>query len=93
MFLKVPLITDWQAITHAYKYQRNDNLQCANRKQCQNDYSGITSSEESARSTKLGVRMEGPSTIERVLVNGNLTTLLHKGITECINIYRDLSYC
>ena len=37
MFLKVPLITDWQAITHACEYQQNDNLQCANRKRCQND--------------------------------------------------------
>jgi hypothetical protein len=35
--LKVPLITDWQAIMHACEYQQNDNLQCANRKQCQND--------------------------------------------------------
>ena len=55
--------------------------------------SGTISSEESARPTKLGVRMEGASTIERVLVNGNLTTLLRKGITECINICRDLLYC
>jgi hypothetical protein len=37
--------------------------------------------------------MEGPSTIERVHVNSNLTTLLRKGITECINIHRDLLYC
>ncbi len=55
--------------------------------------SGTTSSEESTRPTKLGVRMEGPSTIERVHVNGNLTILLHEGITERINIHRDLSYC
>ncbi len=41
--------------------------------------SGTTSSEESMRPTKLGVRMEGPSTIEGVHVNCNLTTLLHKG--------------
>ncbi len=52
-----------------------------------------TSSEESVHPTKLWVRMEGPSTIERVHVNSNLTTLLHKGITERINIPRDLSYC
>ncbi len=47
----------------------------------------------STRPTKLGVRMEGPSTIERVHINGKLTTLLCKGITERINIHRDLSYC
>ncbi len=55
--------------------------------------SGTISSEESACPTKLGVRTEGPSTIERVHVNGNLTTLLRKVITERINICRDLSYC
>ncbi len=55
--------------------------------------SGTTSSEESTCPTKLGVRTEGPSTIEHVHVNGILTTLLRKGITECINICRDLSYC
>ncbi len=37
MFLKLLLITDWQPITHAYEYHVNENLQCANRKQCQND--------------------------------------------------------
>ncbi len=33
---------------------------------------------KSVHPTKLGVRMEGPSTIERVHVNGNLTTILRK---------------
>ncbi len=46
----------------------------------------------SARPTKLGVRMEGPSTIQRVHVNGNLIILLHEGITERIHVHRDLSY-
>ncbi len=55
--------------------------------------SRTTSSEESARPTKLGVRTEGPSTIERVHISGNLTILLCKGITERINICRDLLYC
>ncbi len=36
--------------------------------------------------TKLGVRTEGPYTIERVHINGNLTILLREGITERINI-------
>ncbi len=55
--------------------------------------SKTTSSEESTHPTKLGVRTEGPSTIERVHVNGNLTILLRKGIAECINIHKDLSDC
>ncbi len=36
--------------------------------------------------------MEGPSTIEHVHVSGNLITLLREGITERINVCRDLSY-
>ncbi len=47
----------------------------------------------SMRPTKLRVRMEGPSTIERDHNNGNLIALLHEVITERINIRRDLSYC
>jgi hypothetical protein len=40
----------------------------------------------------LGVRTEGPYTIERVHVNGNLTILLCEEITERINICRVLPY-
>jgi hypothetical protein len=43
--------------------------------------------------TKLGVRMEGPSTIEHVHINGPLIILLPEGITKCINIRRVLLYC
>ncbi len=43
--------------------------------------------------TKLGVRTEGPYTIECIHVNGNLTILLREGITECINIHMVLPYC
>jgi hypothetical protein len=42
--------------------------------------------------TKLGVRTEGPYTIEHIHVNGNLTILLCEGITELINIRRVLPY-
>jgi hypothetical protein len=38
--------------------------------------------------TKLGVRTEGPDTIERVHVNGNLTIVLRGEVTERINIHR-----
>ncbi len=48
---------------------------------------------KSARPTKLGVRTEGPSTIERVHVNGNLIILLREGITKGINIRRVLLCC
>jgi hypothetical protein len=37
MFLKVPLIPDWQAITHLVNIMSNENLLCANRKRRQYD--------------------------------------------------------
>ncbi len=91
--MKVPLVTDWQAIMHACEYQQNDNLQCATRKPCKNDSAPGQQVMKYTLPTKLGVRTEGPSTIERVHVNCNLIILLREGITECINVLRDLLYC
>ena len=94
MFLNVRLIADWQAIACTCEHHVNENLQCANRKRRQFDYSpGQQVLKTVHDPTKLGVRTEGPYTIEPVQVNGNLTMLLREGITECINIHRVLPYC
>ncbi len=94
MFLKVPLIADWQAIARTCEHHLNENLQWANRKQRQYDYApGQQVLKKVHDPTKLGVRTKGPFTIEHVHVNGNLTILLCEGITECINIRRVLPYC
>jgi hypothetical protein len=93
MFLNVPLIADWQAIACTLEHHVNENLQRANRKQRQYDYApGQQVLKKVHDSTKLGVRTEGPYTIERIHVHGNLTILLCEGITERINICRVLSY-
>ncbi len=93
MFLNVPLIADWQAIVRTREHHVNENLQRANRKQRQYDYApGQQVLKKVHDPTKLGVRMEGPYTIERVHVDGNLTIILHEGTTECINIRRVLPY-
>ena len=42
--------------------------------------------------TKLGERFEGPYTIEKVHVNGNVTIQLRPGVTERLNIPRVLPY-
>jgi hypothetical protein len=77
MFLNMPLIADWQAIAHTHEHHVNENLQRANRKQCQFDYTpGQQLLKKVHDPTKLGVRTEGPYTIEPVHVNGNLTILL-----------------
>jgi hypothetical protein len=93
MFLNVPLIADWQAIGRTCEHHVNENLQRANRKQCQYDYAlGQQVLKKVHNPTKLGVRREGPYTIECIHVNGNLTILLREEITERINIRRVLPY-
>ena len=94
MFLNMPLIADWQAIACTCEHHVNKNLRRANRKQHQYDYTlGQQVLKKVHNTTKLGVRTEGPYTIECVHVNCNLNILLHEGITECINIRRVLPYC
>ncbi len=89
----MPLIADWQAIARTCEHPVSENLQCANRKQHQFDYApGQQVLKKVHDPTKLGVRTEGPDTIEHVHVNGNLTILLRDGITERINIRRVLLY-
>ncbi len=88
------LIADWQAIACTCEHHVNKNLQCANRKQRQFDFAlGHQALKKVHHPTKLGVRIEGPYTVEPVHVNGNLNISLREGITECINIHRVLPYC
>jgi hypothetical protein len=86
MFLNVLLIADWQANAHTCEHHVNENLRRANRKQRQYDYApGQQVLKKVHNPTKLvRVRTEGPNTIERIHVNGNLTILLHEEITERI---------
>jgi hypothetical protein len=80
MFLDVLLIADWQAIARTCDHHVNENLQRANRKQRQYDYAlGQQVLKIVHNPTKLGVRTEGPYTIERVHINGNLTIILREG--------------
>ncbi len=93
MFLKVPLIADWQAIAGTREHHVNENLRRANREQRQHDCApGQQVLKKVHNPTKLGVKIEGPYTIERVHINGNLTILLREGITERINIHQVLPH-
>jgi hypothetical protein len=94
MFLIVPLITDWQVIMHTFaNIMSNENLHMPIGSNVRMTKLWDNKFWRSTHPTKLRVRMEGPSTIERVHVNGNLIILLGEGITERINIHRDLLYC
>ena len=93
MFLNVPLIADWQSIARLREHHVNENLRRANRKRYQFDYAPGQQVLKSVHDpTKLGVRTDGPYTIECVHVNGNLTIILRPGVTERINIRRVLPY-
>ena len=82
MFLNVPLIADWQAIARNCEHHVNEFLRHANRKRRQYDYApGQQVLKKVHNPTKLGVRTEGPYTIECVHVK-----VLHEGVTKCINI-------
>jgi hypothetical protein len=94
MFLNVPLIADWQAIARTCEDHVNEILRHVNRKQHQNDYApGQQVLKKVHNPTKLGVRTEGPYTIERVHINVKLTIILCEGVTERNNICRVLPYC
>ncbi len=89
----MPLIADWQAIARICEHHVDENLRRANRKRRQFDYApGQQVLKKVHNPTKLGVRMEGPYTIECIHVSGNLSLLLREGIKR-INIRRVLPYC
>jgi hypothetical protein len=74
----MPLIADWQAISHTCEHYVNENLHCANRKQRQYDYAlGQQVLNKVHNPTKLRVRTEGPYTVKQhIHVNGNITIIL-----------------
>jgi hypothetical protein len=69
MFLNMRVIADWQAIACTCEHRQYDYAP------------GQQALKKVQDPTKLGVRTEGPYTIERVHINGNLTILLREGIT------------
>ncbi len=87
MFANMPLISDWQAITRTHGHHVNENLRHANRKQSQFNYAlGQQVLKKVHNPTKLGVRMEGPYTIEPVHVNCNIRSAKQDDIYEASNI-------
>eukprot|EP00804_Cyclotella_cryptica_P023731 CCRYP_017261-RA/>CCRYP_017261-RA protein AED:0.46 eAED:0.46 QI:0/-1/0/1/-1/0/1/0/82 len=57
MFLNMLLIADWQAIVRLHEHHVNENLQRANRKQCQYDYASRQQVLKKVHNpTKLGVQ-------------------------------------
>ena len=93
MFLNVPLIADWQAITRTREQGVEENLRRANAKRRSWDYARDQQVLKLVhKPTKLGVRTTGPFTITRVHVNGNITMRLRPGVLERINVRRVIPY-
>jgi transposase InsO family protein len=83
MFLNIPLIADWHAITQKREHLINENLIRENNKR-------RLKIRHNPR--KLGHRTTGPYKVMRTHVNGTLTIELKPGISERINIRKIIPY-
>ena len=93
MFLNIPFIADWNAITQKREQLVNENLRRANRKRRRFDYAPNQRVLKKLHDpTKLGQRTTGPHKIQQVHVNGTLTIELREGVTERINIRRVIPF-
>ena len=93
MFLNIPLIADWHAITLKREHLINENLMRENQKRRRHDY---TPQQKILKKTwkprKLGIRTTGPYTILQTHVNGTVTIELRPGISERLIIQRIIPY-
>ena len=74
MFLNIPLVADWHAITNKREHVINDNLMRANRRRRRYDYAINQQVLKKVHGpTKLGERTTGPYRISQVHTNGTIT--------------------
>jgi hypothetical protein len=93
MFLNIPLIADWHAITQRQEHLINENLMRQNQKRRGHDYAPQQLVlKKNGSQKKLGKRTSGQYKIVQVHVNGTVTIQLRPGVTERINIKRIIPY-
>ena len=93
MFLQVPLIADWTAITMKREHLINKNLMRENRRRRQFDYQPQQQVlKKNTNPQKLGERTSGPYPIEKVHTNGTITIQLNVDTSERISIRRVKPY-
>jgi hypothetical protein len=93
MFLNIPLIPDWHAITQRRKHLINKNLIRENQKRCCYDYVPQQRVlKKKWKTRKLGERTSGPYRVLQTHVNGTLRTELKPGVSERLNIRRVIPY-
>jgi len=87
MFLNIPLIADWHAITLRREHLINENLIRENQKRRRYDYlpqQRILKKRWKPR--KLDERTSGPYRVLQTHVNGTVTIELRPGVSERLNI-------
>ena len=93
MFLNIPLIADWHAITQRREHLIHENLMRENQKRRGFDYAPQQRVlKKKWKPRKLDERTSGPYEIVQTHVNGTLTIQLRPGLTERINIRRVIPY-
>ena len=93
MFLNIPLIADWHAVTKRREHLVNENLMRENKKRRRHDYAvDHRVLKKRHNPTKLGPRTTGPYRVVQTHVNGTVTIELRHGVTERINIRRIIPY-
>jgi hypothetical protein len=93
MFLNIPLIADWHAITERREHLIHENLMRENQKKRGYVYAPQQLVlKKKWKPKKLGERTSGPYKIVQVHVNGTVTIKLRPGLTERINIRQIIPY-
>ena len=93
MFLNIPLIADWHAITLRREHLINENLIRENQKRRRYDYlpqQRILKKRWKPR--KLDERTSGPYRVLQTQLNGTVTIELRPGVSERLNIRRIIPY-
>ena len=93
MFLNIPLIADWHAITLKREHLIHENLLRENQKRRRYDYvpqQRVLKKRWKPR--KLDERTSGPYRVLQTHVNGTITIELRPGVSERLNIRRVIPY-
>jgi hypothetical protein len=93
MFLNIPLIADWHAITQKKEDLIHENLMQENQKRRQYDYLPEQRVLKKCwKSSKLDKRTSGPYRVLQTHTNGTVTIELRPGVSERHNIWRVIPY-
>jgi hypothetical protein len=93
MFLDIPLIANWHAITQKREHLIHENLIQENQKRRRYDYlPGQRILKKRWILHKLDAIISGPYRVLQTHVNGTVTIELRPGVSERLNIWRVIPY-